>query len=105
MHNLVLGSVGTKTVMAPPSGLSVAQSSNNFGVFTEYYNTVNWTASTDPNVVGYLVYRNGVFIGEVAADVLSMVDDNRVQSGPVVYGVAALDDQQSHSRIITVSYP
>jgi hypothetical protein len=105
MDNLVLASVGTKTVIDPPSCLCVIQSSNDFGVFTEYYNTVSWCASLSSNVTGYLIYRNGVFVEQVAADVLSIVDDNRVQNGPVVYGVAAVDDQNSHSRVMTVSYP
>lgn len=105
MSNAALASVGTKAILAPPTSLAVSQSSHNFSVFTEYYNTLSWTASTDPKVTGYLVYRNGVFLEQVSSDVLSIVDDNRVQSGAVSYGVAAVDNQNNHSRIITVTYP
>jgi len=105
MNNAILSSVGTKSLISPPSNLSVTQAVNNFGVFTEYYNTFSWNASSSPNVRGYSIYRNGVFLMQVRADVLQIIDDNRVQNGPVVYGVAAIDDQQSHSIIITKSYP
>lgn len=104
-NNSIQASTGTKALVLPPSGLAVTQSNNNFGVFTEYYNTLSWTASTDPSVVGYLIYRNGFFVTKVDASVTQIVDDNRVQNGSVTYGVAAVDEGQSHSRVITVSYP
>jgi len=103
--NSVVASTGTKALVLPPSNLAVTQSSNNFGVFTEYFNTLNWQASTDPNAVGYLVYRNGVFLAQVPANVLQFIDDNQVQNGSVTYGVASLDSLQSHSPIITISFP
>ncbi len=103
--NSVVAATGTKNLILPPSSPTVTQSTHNFGVFTEYYNTLSWTASTDPNVAGYLIYRNGTFIGQVNAGTLHFVDDNRVQNGSVIYGVASVDSQQSHSKIITVSFP
>lgn len=102
--NSVVATTGSKTLVGPPSNLSVTQSTNNFGVFTEYYNTLSWQASTDPNAVGYLIYRNGTFLQQVPANVLEIVDDNQVQNGSVTYGVASVDNQQSHSPIITISY-
>ncbi len=105
MFNSVAASTGVKTLVLPPSSLTVTQSNNNFDVFTEYYNTLSWVASTDPTVVGYLVYRNGTFISQVGSDVTQFIDNNRAQNGPVTYGVAAIDDQMSHSRIITVAFP
>lgn len=104
-NNQVVASTGTVALVLPPADLSVTQSANGFGVFTEYYNTLSWTASSSPTVVGYLIYRNGEFIQQVDASVLQFDDNNRVQNGSVTYGVAAIDDQQSHSRIITVTYP
>ncbi len=105
VSNAVLATTGARTTVLPPSSVTVTQSSHNFGVLTEYFNTVSWQASTDPNVVGYLVFRNGTPIGQVNASVVQYIDNNRVQSGAVTYGVSAIDKDQSRSRIITASYP
>jgi hypothetical protein len=103
--NSVVAATGTKSLVLPPSNLAVTQSSNNFGVFTEYFNTLSWNASTDPNAVGYLIYRNGVFLAQVPANVLQIIDDNQVQNGSVTYGVASIDSLQSHSPSVTISFP
>lgn len=103
-NTTIQASTGSKTLVLPPSGLSVTQSSNNFGAFTEYYNTLSWTASTDPNAVGYLIFRNGTFIGQVGSGTTSFVDDNRVQSGHVVYSVTAVDALQTQSTTVSVTY-
>ena len=104
--NTILATTGTRSVVLPPTSLSVVQSSNNFGgVFTEYYNTVSWTASASPEIVSYVIYRNGAQIAQVDGSVTSFRDDNRVQSGAVTYGVAAVDNQSSQSTIPTVNYP
>lgn len=105
MHTSVAASTGIRQTVLPPSALTVTQSSDDFGVFTEYYNTLQWEASEDSNVAGYLIYRNGAFLQRVDANVLEFVDNNRAQNGSVTYGVAAIDNQQTHSPIITVSYP
>jgi hypothetical protein len=104
-HTVIQASTGQRTVVLPPSALSVVQTTNNVGVFTEYYNTLSWTASSDPGVVGYLIYRNGMFLEQVDASVLSIVDHNMVQTGAVTYGVSAVNVQQSHSAIVNVNYP
>lgn len=104
-NNIILASTGSRNLILPPSGLAVTQQTNNFGVFTEYQNTLSWTASTDPNVAGYLIFRNGVLIQEVDASVLQIVDHNRVQNGSLTYGVSAVDAQGSQSKIISVNYP
>lgn len=104
-NNIVSATTGTRTIVLPPSGLSVVQNLNSFGVFNEYSNTLSWSASADPNLTGYLIYRNGIFLEEVGSNVLSFIDHNKVQNGPVTYGVAAINNQDTHSRIITVNYP
>lgn len=105
MNESVLASIGSKPIVSPPTNLSISNSTVGFGVFTEYVNTLSWEASADPKVVGYLVYRNGLFVSQVDASVLSFIDDNRGQNAAVTYGVAAIDDGQSHSRIISISSP
>lgn len=96
---------GTRSVVLPPSNLSVTQGSSFFGAFTEFFNVLSWNASLDPNLAGYLIYRNGTFIAQVGAGVTQFVDDNRVQNGSVTYGVAAINTQNSQSQIITVNFP
>jgi len=105
MQQSVVSSVGQKALVLPPSNLSVVQNGYPFGVFTEYANMVSWQASNDPNVAGYLVYRNGVLIGQTSGATLQYTDNNRVQNAPVTYGVAAIDNQQSTSAIIPVQFP
>lgn len=105
MNNSVMATTGAKTIPMPPTNLAVVQSSTNFGVFTEYYNTLSWEASSDPNVVGYLIFRNGLFLEQVGSEVLEYVDNNKAQNGAVVYGVASIDDQGSHGKVETVNFP
>lgn len=104
-NSTVIASNGSKTLVLPPSSLSVTQSVNNLGVFNEYYNTLSWSASTDPNAVGYLIFRNGTFLEEVDASTLSFVDNNRTFNGAVTYGVAAIDSQQMQSRTVNINFP
>jgi len=103
--NSIKASTGVKALTTPPTGLSVVQCNRSFGVFTEYYNTLSWTASTDPNVVGYLIYRNGVFLAQVDASVTSIEDNNRAQSESVTYGISAINAEQSHGQIVSISFP
>jgi hypothetical protein len=104
-NNNIVATTAVKNLVLPASSLSVTQNSQNFGVFTEFYNTLNWTASTDPNLAGYLIFRNGVLITSLDASATNFRDDNRTQNGSVVYGVAAIDSQGSQSRIATVNFP
>lgn len=105
VQNSILATTGSKTLVLPPSNLSVTQNSNNFGVFTEYSNTLTWNASTDPNAVGYLIFRNGLFVEQVGAGVLSFIDDNRTLNGSVTYSITAIDAQQTQSAAVSVNFP
>ncbi|HSX13711.1 MAG TPA: hypothetical protein VLE96_04735 [Chlamydiales bacterium] len=103
--NSVQATTGKKSMILPPTNLSVTQSSNNFGVFTEYYNTLTWQASADPNTIGYIIYRNGQYLTQVPANTLQIIDDNRAQNGSVKYGIAAIDRENAHSQIVNISFP
>lgn len=96
---------GSKVPISPPSNLAVTQNSTNFGVFTDYYNTVTWSASTDPNLALYAIFSNGNLIGEVGPSTLQFVDHNQVQNGSVTYGVAAVDNDLFLSQVETVVLP
>ncbi len=105
MNNQILSSTGTKLLVLPPSHLSVVQTVSNFGILKDCYNTLAWHASSDPSVVGYLIYRNGIFLEQVPANVLQITDHNRIYNASVTYGVAAINSQQTHSQIVTVNFP
>ncbi len=99
---------GSKSVILPPTSLAVSQSANNFGAFIDYVNTITWTASTDPGLQGYAVYRDGIFFASAASSTTSIEDYNRAQAGtgsPVTYGIAAFDGQLQQSVIQTITLP
>lgn len=104
-YNSALATTGTKTLVLPPLNPMVSEGENNFGVFTEYFNTVSWDQSLDSTVTGYLIYRDGVFLERVDASVLQYVDHNRVQGEPAVYGISAVDTQDSRSQIAVIQFP
>ncbi len=104
-NNRIAASTGTRDVVAPPTDLGVVQSSSNQGVFVEYYNTISWTGSSDPNLSAYNIFRNGNYWTQVGSDTITVIDHNAVQDGSVTYGVAAVNTAQEQSAIVTVSFP
>lgn len=96
-YNVVQVVTGSQLLAQPPSNLVVTQHTNNFGIFTEYCNVLQWTPCTDPNV-NYAIYRNGKFINKTSAT--TYIDNNQTQNGSAVYGVATINNQQSQSKII-----
>ena len=97
---------GSKTLLGEPTGLTVNQTTTSFGVFNEFNNTLNWTASSDPNIIGYNIYRNNIFIGQVDYTTVSFIDRNCTQSGigtTITYSVASLDSNFQQSQRVNVS--
>lgn len=105
VYNSIVASTGSKTLVLPPRNLGVTQSVNSYGVFSEYYNTLSWDPSLDPNAVGYLIFRNGVFLAQVDANVLEFIDDNRTFNGSVTYCMTAIDAEQTQSTTVSVHFP
>ena len=103
--NNVVAATGSKSLVSPPSNLHVSQNTNPFGVFSEYYNTLTWNASLDPNVVGYLIFRNGLFLEQVDPGVLQYIDDNRTLNGSVTYSVTAINAQKEQSPTASIHFP
>lgn len=100
-NNVINASTGTDTQIVPPSSVSATQAVTDFGIYKDYYNTITWTASTDPNVSQYNIYRNGEFFGETDPSTLQFIDHNQIQGETVVYGVAALTTSFRQSPIVT----
>ena len=92
-------------MLSPASNLTIVQNVNDFTIFNEYYNTLSWSASTDPDLQGYVIYRNGDIIAVVSSAVLQWVDDNRNPSVSDTYGVAAYGSGLDQSITITATYP
>ncbi len=58
---------------------------------TEYYNVIEWTASTSPNVVSYKIYRDGKFCTEVSSSVHIFKDHNLRKNNHYTYQVSAVN--------------
>lgn len=104
-HTLVYSSTGIGTNTQPPVNLSVSQGVNHFGLFDEYFNTLQWQPSSSLDIKGYRIFRNGLFLFETGPDVLEFIDHNRYQNESVTYGVAAVDDSLCQSSIININFP
>lgn len=98
---IINASTGSETMIAPPTSVSATQSVIDFGVYNDYTNTITWDASSDPNVMQYNIFRNGVFFTGVGPDTLQFVDHNQIQGGTVTYGVAAFTIDFRQSAIAT----
>ena len=105
MNNGIVAINGSKTIILAPTNLTVIQTANNYGVFTNYCNTISWTPSGSPNIVKYNIYRNGVYFTSVDPNVYQANDYNAVQNGSVTYGVSAEDSSLSLSTFAQVNFP
>lgn len=102
VNTIINASSGSDSTIDPPSSVSASQSVTDFGVYQDYVNTITWSASSDPNVVQYNIFRDGVFCGSTPdASTFTFDDHNQIQNGTVTYGVAALTSSLRQSPIIT----
>jgi len=94
---------GSKPLLEPPTNLTVNQTINDFGIFSQFDNTLNWISSTDPNTIGYNIYRDNIFIGQVDFTTTKFIDRNCVTGITVIYSIVSLDKNFQQSRRIEVS--
>lgn len=102
--NIIQVSNASRPSVLPPSNLTITQNANNLGIFTEYNNVLHWTASTDPNLAGYIIFRNGVLIAQTTARSVQYTDSNQLYNGFATYGIAAVNTQQLQSAIVNTIY-
>lgn len=100
--NVVINaSAGTDSVIEPPTNVAATQSDTDFGVYIDYFNTITWDASSNPNLIQYNIYRNGVFFAATDTVTLEYIDNNQIQGGTVTYGIGALTSDFRQSEIVT----
>ena len=58
--------------------------------------TLSWTANTEPDLAGYLLYRNGVYVKTLAKDATECTDET--QEGLNVYTLTAFDTSGNESE-------
>lgn len=104
-NTTVVAAAGTGMIFSPPSNLSVVQNVNDYYIFQQYYNTLSWQPSTNPNVAGYYIFRNGKSLGSVPANVTQFIDVNRNPAESVTYGIAAFSNDFSQSQMVSITYP
>ena len=95
-------------VTIPPStaiGFTGHRCKNKFAAQTEYVSMLSWEPSSDPTVVNYLLFRNGILIAVIPADhPLRFNDHDRFKNKVDIYQLIAVDASglQSPPSIITV---
>ena len=105
-NTVVYASSGSETEIQPPLNVSVSQNVNNFGVYQDYYNTITWNASSDPNLIQYNIYRNGIYFGQTDQFTLKFIDHNQIQNQKVTYAVTALaSDFKQSQQAIYILFP
>src|SRR4029077_2782791 len=104
-NTIINAATGSRVMLLPPSGVTITQNLTDYGVFKDYYNTISWTGTTDPNAVGYILFRNGAFLASLSLSQTSYVDQNQLQNGPVTYSVVSIDGFDLLSPFVSKSFP
>lgn len=85
----------------PPLQLTGAVVKNKFLSQTEYIHRLNWLPSSDPTVIGYHVYRNGILVAVVPANgPFFFVDHNRYPHIADVYQVTAFNSSGDSTPLV-----
>lgn len=104
--NLVIqASIGEGVALPQPTSPSIVQDVNDFGVFSEYYNTFTWSSSTPDSSSRWVIFRNGVFLLHLPVASTTFIDHNVIQNQPVTYSVALQSQDGDMSPIATASFP
>jgi hypothetical protein len=105
VNTMIQARSGNNWVLRPPTNLTVKQISVNRGIYIEYYNIVSWTASPSSRTSRYLIYRNGISVGQVDASTLQFIDMNRDLNQAETYTVFAYEESGEQSFPISVNFP
>jgi hypothetical protein len=91
--------------IAPPKNLSGGQQKNFFAVTSELCNTLNWKAGGSPRIIGYQIYRNGIFVESVGNSTFMFSDHNQARNQRSVYSVYSVHSSNEISAAATVVIP
>ena len=91
--------------LGAPQGLRGAQQKNNFGLYYEFYNRLQWQAPSVGTAAGYYVYRNGERIAALLAGRLEYEDHNRPEGSVDLYEVSSFDASGDESAVAYVQVP
>lgn len=80
----------------PPANGSGKKHKNRFALEVEWYNQLEWTASTSEGVLGYNIRRNGTLI-VTNLDALTYQDHNRSKKGLDLYLITSVDEEGNES--------
>lgn len=107
-NKIVQVATGSSSLLQPPTGLEVTQSSTDYKVVTEHSNTITWEPSATDTSVGsyvYLIYRNGILLTTLGSDTFQYTDMNRLVGTTDTYGVALFNDYTGEeSSLATITY-
>lgn len=103
--NTIQNSNGVETVVLAPSNVSISQTTMNWNIFTEYYNTLSWKSSPSSEIIGYLIARNGLLVTQVDSTITEWIDHNRDPSVKDTYSIVAIDKDQDQSIPVSVKLP
>lgn len=101
----VYSSLGTYNVLDPPTGLTGQQLTDDFGIFTETYNELDWTDSIASDVKLYSIHRDGYFIASVLPGVETYIDHNQPVGSSSNYDIYAVDEDGDASPAASVTVP
>lgn len=89
---------------SPPLNLTGVQVKNKFATQIDRVNVLSWSASQDPSVQKYYVFRNGVLVGIVPASLELTYFDHNQGNQSVYYQVTAVNAEnvQSAPAAVTV---
>lgn len=106
--NQVLGTIpvsGTSSIAITAtliSGLKGEQRINDFGLVYEYFNHLEWKPTPFSGVIGYNIYRDGVFIASLNSITFQYDDHDQKKNYPVEYSVVPIEANGQESTPLSV---
>lgn len=94
--------LGYPASILPPTNFQGKQKKNNFGFVYELYNQLTWTPSLSPEVIGYIVYREGKKIATVDSSIYVYKDHNRKKGVTYSYAITAFNSTGSQSIPVSI---
>lgn len=92
-------------IPAGPTNFKGVVIKNKFLTQTDYIHHLTWTPSSDPNIVGYSLFRNGKLIATIPATGPFEFNDHDRKNDRDTYTLIAFDSQGFESAPVTTTVP